>query len=93
MQQPKYKEIDTDYAPTSSSRGRGGGGRGRGKRAHHSHSLEDEASLYYVIRNNRSSLTVSELIMNNIKLTREHSCIETFYNTNIICYRLLLMIG
>ncbi|KAM0735901.1 Cohesin subunit SA-1 [Formica fusca] len=57
VQQPKYKEIDTDYAPASSSRGRGGGGRGRGKRAHHSHSLEDEASLYYVIRNNRSSLT------------------------------------
>lgn len=66
MQQPKYKEIDTDYTPSSSSRGRGGG-RGRGKRAHHSHSLEDEASLYYVIRNNRSSLTVSDLIMINIK--------------------------
>lgn len=58
VQQPKYKEVDTDYVPLSSSRGRGGTGRGR-KRAHHSHSLEDEASLYYVIRNNRSSLTVS----------------------------------
>lgn len=58
VQQPKYKEVDTDYVP-SSNRGRGGGGRGRNKRAHHSHSLEDEASLYYVIRNNRSSLTVS----------------------------------
>lgn len=59
IQQPKYKEIDTDYIPTiSSSRGRGSSGRGRGKRTHHSHSLEDEASLYYVIRNNRSSLTV-----------------------------------
>ncbi|OAD58654.1 Cohesin subunit SA-1 [Eufriesea mexicana] len=58
IQQPKYKEIDTDYIPTTSTRGRGGGGRGRGKRTHHSHSLEDEASLYYVIRNNRSSLTV-----------------------------------
>ncbi|XP_072766130.1 cohesin subunit SA-2 isoform X1 [Anoplolepis gracilipes] len=57
VQQPKYKEIDTDYTPAASNRGRGGGGRGRGKRAHHSHSLEDEASLYYVIRNNRSSLT------------------------------------
>lgn len=59
VQQPKYKEVDTDYVPSSSSRGRGGGGRGRNKRAHHSHSLEDEASLYYVIRNNRNSLTVS----------------------------------
>lgn len=58
IQQPKYKEIDTDYIPTTSGRGRGGSGRGRGKRTHHSHSLEDEASLYYVIRNNRSSLTV-----------------------------------
>lgn len=58
MQQPKYKEIDADYTPSSSGRGKGTGGRGRGKRTHHSHSLEDEASLYYVIRNNRSSLTV-----------------------------------
>ncbi|XP_015171722.1 PREDICTED: cohesin subunit SA-2 isoform X1 [Polistes dominula] len=56
VQQPKYKEIDTDFIPTTTSRGRGGG-RGRGRRLHHSHSLEDEASLYYVIRNNRSSLT------------------------------------
>ncbi|KAI4493092.1 hypothetical protein M0802_009642 [Mischocyttarus mexicanus] len=56
IQQPKYKEIDTDFIPTTTSRGRGGG-RGRGRRLHHSHSLEDEASLYYVIRNNRSSLT------------------------------------
>lgn len=63
MQQPKYKEVDADYTPSSSSssthKGKGGGGRGRGRRAHNSHSLEDEASLYYVIRNNRSSLTVS----------------------------------
>lgn len=61
VQQPKYKEVDTDYTPaTSSGKGKGGGGgRGRGRRAHNSHSLEDEASLYYVIRNNRSSLTVS----------------------------------
>lgn len=60
MQQPKYKEVDTDYIPVSSGKGRGGGGggRGRGKKTHHIHSLEDEASLYYVIRNNRSSLTV-----------------------------------
>jgi len=58
VQQPKYKEVDTDYVPLPSSKGRGGGGRGRNKRAHHSHSLEDEASLYYIIRNNRSSLTV-----------------------------------
>lgn len=80
VQQPKYKEIDTDYTPSASSRGRGGGGRGRGKRAHHSHSLEDEASLYYVIRNNRSSLTVSEFIMINTKLTtRKCSYIEIFF--------------
>jgi len=59
VQQPKYKEIDTDYVPLSTSKSKGGGGRGRNKRAHHPHSLEDEASLYYVIRNNRSSLTVN----------------------------------
>lgn len=58
VQQPKYKEIDTDYIPSSGGKSKGNSGRGRGKRAHHSHSLEDEASLYYVIRNNRSSLTV-----------------------------------
>ena len=62
IQQPKYKEIDMDYIPTTSSRGRGGSGRGRGKRTHHSQSLEDEASLYYVIRNNRSSLTVCYIL-------------------------------
>lgn len=58
VQQPKYKEIDADYTPLSSGKGKNSGGRGRNKRTHHSHSLEDEASLYYVIRNNRSSLTV-----------------------------------
>lgn len=65
VQQPKYKEVDTDYIPSSTGRGRGGGGRGRGRRVHHSHSLEDEASLYYVIRNNRSSLTVRLVLVHN----------------------------
>ncbi|XP_066593288.1 cohesin subunit SA-1 isoform X2 [Prorops nasuta] len=55
--QPKYKEIDSDFIPAPPSRGRGGGGRGRGKRTVQTHSLEDEASLYFVIRNNHSSLT------------------------------------
>lgn len=58
VQQPKYKEIDTDYIPVASGKTKTTGGRGKGKRTHHSHNLEDEASLYYVIRNNRSSLTV-----------------------------------
>lgn len=59
VQQPKYKEIDTDFIPTAAPRGRGGGGRGRGRRVLHTNNLEDEASLYYVIKNNRLSLTVS----------------------------------
>ena len=46
-----------DFIPTTTGRGRGGG-RGRGKRVYQPQSLEDEASLYFVIKNNRSSLTV-----------------------------------
>lgn len=67
IQQPKYKEIDTDYIPTTSSRGRGGG-RGRGRRVYQTQTLEDEASLYFVIKNNRSSLTVSIKKMINLKI-------------------------
>ncbi|XP_020708068.2 cohesin subunit SA-1 isoform X2 [Athalia rosae] len=57
VQQPKYKEIDADFIPTAAPRGRGGGARGRGRRVVHTSNLEDEASLYYVIKNNHSSLT------------------------------------
>lgn len=57
VQQPKYKEIDTEYTP-SVIKGRSSGGRGRGKKTHHSQNSEDEASLYSIIKNNRTSLTV-----------------------------------
>ncbi|XP_020296992.1 cohesin subunit SA-2 isoform X1 [Pseudomyrmex gracilis] len=56
VQQPKYKEIDTEYTP-SAIKGRSSGGRGRGKKTHHSQNSEDEASLYSIIKNNRTSLT------------------------------------
>jgi cohesin complex subunit SA-1/2 len=76
IQQPKYKEIDEDYIPTTTStttRGRGGG-RGRGRRSLQSHNLEDEASLYFAVRNNRSSLTgiVDEWI-EKYKINRENA--------------------
>ncbi|XP_033221678.1 cohesin subunit SA-2 isoform X2 [Belonocnema kinseyi] len=74
IQQPKYKEIDTDYIPTTST-GRGrGGGRGRGKRVYQPQSLEDEASLYFVIKNNRSSLTnIVDDWIEKYKVNRENA--------------------
>ncbi|XP_016837133.1 cohesin subunit SA-1 [Nasonia vitripennis] len=49
-------------------------GRGRAKRAHQSHNLEDETSLYFAVRNNRSSLTgiVDEWI-EKYKLNKENA--------------------
>lgn len=73
IQQPKYKEIDTDYIPTTSTRGRGGG-RGRGRRVYQTQSLEDEASLYFVIKNNRSSLTnIVDDWIEKYKVNRENA--------------------
>ncbi|KAK0092308.1 hypothetical protein PV326_001714 [Microctonus aethiopoides] len=58
VNQPKYREVDTDYTPQPTvARGRGGSTRGRAKRIPNPTNSEDEASLYYVIKNNRSSLT------------------------------------
>ncbi|XP_043289735.1 cohesin subunit SA-2 isoform X2 [Venturia canescens] len=82
IQQPKYKEIDTDFPPVAPSRGRGAGGgggggaggRGRGRRAINPNSSEDEASLYYVIRNNRSSLTnIVDDWIEKYKINRENA--------------------
>lgn len=74
VQQPKYKEIDPDFPPAIPSRGRGGGGRGRGRRALNPNSSEDEASLYYVIRNNRSSLTnIVDDWIEKYKINRENA--------------------
>lgn len=53
--------------PAVTPRGRGGGGRGRGRRSVQTINHEDEASLYYVIKNMRSSLTVSSVF--NFALT------------------------
>ncbi|THK32919.1 cohesin subunit SA-1 isoform X1 [Diachasma alloeum] len=56
--QPKYREVDTDYIPSQPpSKPRGGGGRGRAKKFILPATSEDEQSLYFVIKNNRNSLT------------------------------------
>ncbi|XP_058806230.1 cohesin subunit SA-2 [Phymastichus coffea] len=58
IQQPKYKEIDEDFIPTTPSTSKPrGGGRGRNKRAQQTYHLEDETSLYYAVFNNKSTLT------------------------------------
>ena len=57
IQQPKYKEIDEDFIPTTSSsttRARGPG-KGRAKKVQQTNNLEDETSLYFAVHNNRSS--------------------------------------
>ncbi|XP_014206258.1 cohesin subunit SA-1 isoform X2 [Copidosoma floridanum] len=74
IQQPKYKEIDEDFiphVPKDPIKPRAGG-RGRGKKTHQTHALEDEASLYFAVRNSRSSLSgiVDEWI-EKYKLNRE----------------------
>lgn len=59
IQQPVYREIDTPFVPKP-TRGRGGG-RGRTKKVYQTHILEDEASLYFIIKNNRTlELTVCD---------------------------------
>ncbi|XP_044583822.1 cohesin subunit SA-2 isoform X2 [Cotesia glomerata] len=72
VNQPKYREVDTDYVPAQPLRGRGGGTRGRAKRIPNTSNTEDEASLYYIIKNNRSTLTnIVDDWIEKYKMTRD----------------------
>ncbi|XP_034940731.1 cohesin subunit SA-2 isoform X2 [Chelonus insularis] len=76
VSQPKYREVDTDFIPAQppATRGRGGGTRGRGKRTVHPSNSEDETSLYYVIKNNRSPLTtVVDEWIEKYKMNRDNA--------------------
>lgn len=58
IQQPKYKEIDEDFIPSTTNTAKPrGGGKGRVKKTQQTFHLEDKTSLYYAVLNNLSPLT------------------------------------
>lgn len=70
--QPMYKEIDIDYIPTVPKKQTSGRGRGRKAVHHHTHNLEEETSLYFIVRNSRTSLTgVVDEWIEKYKVNRE----------------------